>query len=70
MPTSPVQRDNLQTLLLDLDVVFWRYQCLERAGYPQDVAVTLAEKAHVDLHDAVELLSRGCPLEQAVDILL
>jgi hypothetical protein len=56
--------------LRDLGVVVWRFDCLERAGYPSDVAVRLAENASVDLHDAVELVRRGCPVERAVEILL
>lgn len=55
--------------ILDLDVVGWRYDCLLRAGYPAEVAVLLAESGEVDLHDAVALLERGCPVEQAVAIL-
>jgi len=55
--------------LLYGSVVVWRFDCLERAGYPSELAVTLAENASVDLHDAVELLKRGCPVEQAVRIL-
>jgi len=53
----------------DLETVVWRFDCLERAGYPSKLAVALAENADVDLHDAVELLKRGCPVEQAVRIL-
>lgn len=53
----------------DPETMLWRFDCLERAGYPAEAAVLLA-KANVDLHDAVELLKRGCPVEQAVEILL
>jgi hypothetical protein len=53
----------------DLGVVVWRFDCLIRAGYPEDLAVRLAENADVDLHDAVELLSRGCPVREALRIL-
>ena len=63
---NPEHDDNR---LLDLTVVGWRYDCLVRAGYPAEVAVLLAESGEVDLHDAVALLERGCPLEQAVAIL-
>jgi len=55
--------------LRDLGVVVWRFDCLIRAGYPDELAVRLAENAAVDLHDAVELLYRGCSVEQAVRIL-
>jgi len=54
----------------DLGVVCWRFDCLTRAGYPDLIAITLAESATVDLHDAVELLSRGCPVSEAERILL
>jgi hypothetical protein len=56
--------------VLELDVVSWRFDCLVRSGYPVDLAVLLAEMASVDLHDAVELVKRGCPVEQAVEILV
>lgn len=55
--------------VLDLAVVSWRYEVLIRAGYPSGAAVRIAESG-VDLHDAVELLSRGCPVTRAVEILL
>ena len=55
--------------LRDLPVVVWRFDCLIRAGYPDELAVRLAENADVDLHDAVELLYRGCPVGAAERIL-
>ena len=48
----------------------WRREALERAGYPQDAAATLAARHDVDLHAAVALLERGCPPETALQILL
>ena len=48
----------------------WRREELERAGYPREAAERLAAAADVDLHTAVDLLRRGCPLEVALDILL
>lgn len=39
-----------------------------RAGYDEESAVRLA-RSEVDLHTAVELLERGCPVELAVEIL-
>ena len=56
--------------IFDLSVVVWRYRCLIGAGYPAEIAVRLAENAGVDLHDAVELLKRGCPVGEAERILL
>ena len=58
-----------ETPLLYGSVVVWRFDCLERAGYPTDMAVRLAENANVDLHDAVELRKRGCPVGEAERIL-
>ena len=57
------------TLLTSLDVVAWRYECLEDAGYPVEMAITLAERADVDLHLACELLERGASVKNALRIL-
>ncbi|MFO7570975.1 MAG: hypothetical protein R6W48_00040 [Gaiellaceae bacterium] len=48
----------------------WRHEALERAGYHPEAAVVLAASHDVDLHDAVELLERGCTVELALQILL
>jgi len=48
----------------------WRAEELERAGFPRRDAVRLAERHDVDLHLAIDLISRGCPPQVAVDILL
>jgi hypothetical protein len=48
----------------------WRAEELERAGYPRRDAVRLAERHDVDLHLAIDLISRGCPPQVATDILL
>lgn len=69
MPASRILTDDPPGVR-DLETVVWRFDCLERAGYPSEVAVLLAENSHVDLHDAVELVKRGCPVEQALEILL
>ena len=53
----------------DLDVVAWRYDQLEDAGYPVELAIALAERADVDLHKAIELLERGCTVDEAIRIL-
>jgi hypothetical protein len=55
--------------LLDLDVISWRYDCLESAGYPSDIAVMLAARADVDLHVACDLLARGATIHEALRIL-
>jgi hypothetical protein len=48
----------------------WRAEELERAGYEPLQAAELAARNDVDLHLAVDLLERGCPVETAVRILL
>ena len=48
----------------------WRAEALERVGYDLESALTLASRADVDLHQAVELMEAGCPLELALRILL
>ncbi len=48
----------------------WRAEELERAGYDAGAALELAARQDIDLHLAVDLLERGCPLETAVRILL
>lgn len=53
----------------DLDVVSWRFDQLEDAGYPVDIAVMLAERSDVDLHLACALLDRGATLHEALRIL-
>jgi hypothetical protein len=51
-------------------VLEWRAGTLERAGFDRFRADLLAAAEHVDLHDAVALLLRGCSAELASDILL
>ena len=48
----------------------WRAEELERAGYDLGAAAVLAASPAVDLHLAVELLTRGCPHDTAMQILL
>jgi hypothetical protein len=48
----------------------WRLASLERAGYDLESAAVLAASHEVDLHRAVELLARGCPVSVALQILL
>jgi hypothetical protein len=48
----------------------WRLDTLARAGYDAESAAVLAASPEVDLHLAVSLLSRGCPVELALQILL
>jgi hypothetical protein len=48
----------------------WRAEQLETAGYGAQQAAELAICHDVDLHVAVELVRRGCPVDLAVRILL
>jgi hypothetical protein len=47
----------------------WRTAELMRVGFAGDDAVVLAARMDVDLHEAIELVQRGCPPELAVRIL-
>ena len=47
----------------------WRTSELMRVGFPGDDAVALAARFEVDLHEAIELVQRGCPPTLAVRIL-
>ena len=51
-------------------VEHWRHQELERAGYDPESALVLAASHDVDLHEAVNLLKRGCSVDLALQILL
>lgn len=52
-----------------LAVQRWRRRQLRQAGYPTPLAIILADDLDVDLHVAVGLLERGCPVEVAARIL-
>jgi hypothetical protein len=47
----------------------WRTSELMRVGFPGDDAVALAARLDVDLHEAIELVRRGCPPQLAIRIL-
>ena len=47
----------------------WRLHILLEAGYPVHLAERIAA-SEVDLHDAVQLLTRGCDPVTATEILL
>jgi hypothetical protein len=47
----------------------WRLHVLIEAGYPLPLAERLAA-SEVDLHQAVDLILRGCKYETAAEILL
>ena len=51
-------------------ILRWRFTQLLGAGYPSAAALELATHIEVDLHQATDLLRRGCPAETATRILL
>lgn len=48
----------------------WRLQCLLDANWKPFRAQLLAARLDVDVHDAVDLLRRGCDQKTALKILL
>jgi hypothetical protein len=52
------------------EVLAWRFDALCRSGFDLDAAAVLAANVEVDLHEAVELVGRGCPPELAARILI
>ena len=53
-----------------LRVLVWRFKQLCRTGFELELATTLAARMDVDLHEAIDLVERGCPPEIAGRILL
>jgi hypothetical protein len=51
-------------------VMQWRIEELERAGYTPEDVIVMALDASIDLHVAVDLVRRGCPHDVALRILL
>ena len=50
-------------------VLGWRIEQLLAAGFDSDAAFVLALDRNVDLHEAIELVGRGCPPATALRIL-
>ena len=48
----------------------WRVEELLRAGYPDELAESIAARVDIDLHRALDLLGEGCPADLAAAILL
>lgn len=48
----------------------WRFEQLVRAGFPEELALSLACDLTVDLHRSVGLVEHGCSLSLAERILL
>jgi hypothetical protein len=51
-------------------VLGWRIEQLIAAGFDSDAALVLALDRTVDLHEATELVRRGCPPQTAFRILI
>ena len=51
-------------------VLGWRVEQLIAAGFDSDGAFVLALDRTVDLHEATELVRRGCPPQTALRILI
>jgi hypothetical protein len=51
-------------------ILRWRFRVLSQAGYEASAAVRLAAEVQVDLHEACDLVTNGCPPETAARILL
>jgi hypothetical protein len=59
------QREAAEEEILD-----WRFEQLLRVGYERRQARVLSRSLEVDLHQAVDLVRRGCPHELALSILI
>ena len=66
---TAAQFEALETPVVEA-VLRWRFEALVEAGYDAGSALILASHVEVDLHGAAGLLSRGCPPETAMRILL
>ena len=65
MATAQVEAPNPEAE----EILAWRLEQLLSAGYEAADASELAHQLEVDLHQAVDLLRRGCPPVLAVAIL-
>jgi hypothetical protein len=51
-------------------VLAWRFDALCRTGFDLDAAAVIAANVEIDLHEAIDLVRRGCPPALAARILL
>jgi hypothetical protein len=54
---------------IPFDVADWRRSVLEQAGFEPLLADELAAQPDLDLHEALNLVDRGCPPHLAARIL-
>ncbi|MGI8972811.1 MAG: hypothetical protein ACR2HI_01385 [Gaiella sp.] len=52
------------------ELLAWRFDLLCRSGFDLDTAAIVACNVEIDLHEAVDLVTRGCPPATAVRILI
>jgi hypothetical protein len=52
------------------EIMEWRFSQLARSGFAAEDAIRLATRLDVDLHQAADLVARGCPPRLAMRILL
>jgi hypothetical protein len=52
------------------EILGWRFEQLLHVGYERRQARVLSRRREVDLHQAVDLVRRGCPHALALQILL
>jgi len=69
MRVSTAAETDVRDETLEL-VEAWRAEQLETAGYAAQAAAELAPRHDVDLHVAIDLVTRGCPADLALKILL
>lgn len=69
-PGTMTTAELLKVRATEDQVVAWRREQLRRAGCRRFEAEILARRSSIDLHEAVELLERGCPSHVAAKILL
>ena len=70
--TETVEADALEDTTPDpaARVLGWRVEQLMAVGFDSDAAFVLALDRTVDLHQAIDLVQRGCPPQTAFRILV
>ncbi len=59
-----------QRVAAEEEILDWRFEQLLHVGYERRQARVLSRRREVDLHQAVDLVRRGCPHDLALLILL
>ena len=58
-----------ETTTDEQQIIEWRFEQLRRAGFDPELALDLALSPSIDLHQATDLLGRGCSPDLAARIL-